>query len=99
MEARSVGTRLSAFPSNTSRGLRPLCPAGRPAPGPTRRSLPILAVALAIATPTYWLGSLLNCWVRIRVGVGVRLAARFSVTSNDESATDGARRHTDEIAP
>ncbi len=52
---------------------------GRPAPGPTRRSITVLAVALAIATPMYWLGFLLDYWVWILVGVCVLLAARLFV--------------------
>ena len=52
---------------------------GRPAPGPTKRSLTVLAVALAIATPMYWLGFLVDYWVWILVGVGVLLAARAFV--------------------
>ena len=56
---------------------------GRPAPGPTRRSLTVLAVALAVATPMYWLGFLLDLWVWILVGVGVLLAARAFVRENN----------------
>ena len=52
---------------------------GRPAPGVTKRSLTVLAVALAIATPMYWLGFLLDQWVWILVGVCVLLAARAFV--------------------
>ena len=52
---------------------------GSPAPGPTRQSLTVLAVALAIATPMYWLGFLVDRWVWILVGIGVLLAARAFV--------------------
>ncbi len=64
---------------------------GRPAPGPTRPALTVLAVALAIATPMYWLGFLVDYWVWILVGVCVLLLARLFVPAEQKLATDEHR--------
>ena len=63
---------------------------GRPSTGPTRRSLAVLAVALTIATPMYWLGFLVDRWVWILVGVGVIAAARLFVSPPARSGTSPA---------
>ena len=52
---------------------------GRPSVGPTPRALAVLAVGLAIATPMYWLGFLVDRWIWILVGVAVLLASRLFV--------------------
>jgi hypothetical protein len=64
---------------------------GRPAPGPTKQSLTVLAVAVVIATPMYWLGFLADQWAWIPVGVAILLAARLFVRSAETSATDERR--------
>ena len=61
---------------------------GRPAPGPTRRSLTVLAVALALATPMYWLGFLVDRWGWILIGVAVLLAARAFVPPATRSSVE-----------
>jgi hypothetical protein len=57
---------------------------GRPAPGATRRSLAVLALAVAVAAPMYWVGFLMDRWSWILVGVGVLLAARALVPPRPE---------------
>ncbi len=59
---------------------------GRPAPGATRRSLTVLAVALAIATPMFWVGFLVDRWVGILVGVSVLLLSRTFVRPTESTS-------------
>jgi hypothetical protein len=69
---------------------------GRPAPGVTKRSVTVLAIALALATPMYWLGFLVDRWAWILVGVGVLLLARLFVPtrSDPQSGTGKAALRT-----
>ena len=59
---------------------------GRPAPGPTRPALTVLAIALTIVTPMYWLGFLADQWAWILVGVAVLLGARAFVPTRIPAA-------------